>query len=69
MRVLKWIVDRCQGRASGHETAIGWVPRYEDMDFTGLDFSRERWNELMDVRAEALQALLLDHEALFPAAS
>src|SRR5688500_15216981 len=41
MRVLKWIVERIEGKAGGKDTPVGLVPRYEDFDWSGLDFSRE----------------------------
>ncbi len=64
-RILKWIVDRVRGRTRGRETPIGWVPKYEDIDWTDLDFSRERWDELMSVDREAWKLLTLQHEELF----
>jgi phosphoenolpyruvate carboxykinase (GTP) len=37
MRVLKWIIDRCQGRALGQETLFGWIPKKGDLEVTGLE--------------------------------
>jgi phosphoenolpyruvate carboxykinase (GTP) len=45
-RVLKWIVDRCRGRGKARETQVGWMPRYSEFDWTGLDYPREKWDEL-----------------------
>jgi phosphoenolpyruvate carboxykinase (GTP) len=49
MRILKWIVDRVQGRTQGRESPIGWIPRYEDIEWAGLNFPRERFEELQAV--------------------
>jgi phosphoenolpyruvate carboxykinase (GTP) len=65
MRVLRWIVERVQGRTHGRETAIGWVPRYSDIDWAGLDFPRETFDELMQVDREAWKQEVIGHESLF----
>jgi phosphoenolpyruvate carboxykinase (GTP) len=65
MRVLKWIVDRAHGRALGRETPIGWQPRYEDLDWTGLAFPREKFEEMQSVDHQAWRAEVLGHEELF----
>jgi phosphoenolpyruvate carboxykinase (GTP) len=65
MRVLKWIVERARHGARAKETAIGWVPRYEDIDWAGIDFPREKWDALMEIDREAWRAQTLQHEELF----
>jgi len=65
MRVLRWIVERVQGRTHGRETAIGWVPRYEDIDWSGLDFPRAAFEELMEVDRGAWKQEVIGHESLF----
>jgi phosphoenolpyruvate carboxykinase (GTP) len=41
MRVLKWILDRCDGRAGAQETLFGWTPHDGDLDLRGIDASAE----------------------------
>jgi phosphoenolpyruvate carboxykinase (GTP) len=65
MRVLKWIVDRARGRALAKETPIGWMPHYEDIDWTGLDFSRERLDALQAFDHVLWRAEVMSHEELF----
>ncbi len=66
MRILKWIIERARGRAVSIESPIGWMPRYEDLDWRGLEgFLRQQFNELMSVDRDAWQQELLSHEELF----
>ena len=65
MRILRWVVERVQGRKRGRETPIGWVPRYEDIDWAGLDFPRDTFDELMKVDRQAWKQEVLSQESLF----
>jgi phosphoenolpyruvate carboxykinase (GTP) len=66
MRVLKWIIDRAKGRTSAVESPIGWMPRYKDMEWKGIEqFTQEDFTKLMLVDREAWKQEVLDHETLF----
>ncbi|HTS90279.1 MAG TPA: phosphoenolpyruvate carboxykinase (GTP) [Gemmatimonadales bacterium] len=66
LRVLKWIFNRVRGRAAATESPLGWMPRYEDMDWTGLkEFDEETFRDLMSVPREAWKTEILSHQELF----
>jgi phosphoenolpyruvate carboxykinase (GTP) len=65
MRVLRWIVERSKGHAFAQETPIGWMPRYEDIDWRGLRFSKGEWQALMFFDRQKLKMQTAQHEELF----
>jgi phosphoenolpyruvate carboxykinase (GTP) len=53
MRVLKWIIDRCEGQGGAEKTSIGCIPRPADLDLEGLEgVSKEQLNELLSVKPD-----------------
>ncbi len=66
MRVLKWIIDRCHGRANADETPLGWVPGPNDIDLAGLDgFTAEHLEKVLHIDIEEWRRELLMQEELF----
>ena len=64
-RVLQWLIKRAQGRAGAEETALGWIPRYQDMDWDGFPMPIAQWRTLMEVNSPELrERTLLNHEQL-----
>jgi len=49
LRVLKWMLDRIDGTANGHETAVGIVPGPDDLDLTGIEIPRGQLNQALAV--------------------
>jgi phosphoenolpyruvate carboxykinase (GTP) len=66
MRVLKWIIDRCHGRSGAIETPLGWVPKSEDFDLSGMkDFKAEQLDAVQTIDVEEWKReVLLENEIL-----
>ncbi|MEM5448995.1 phosphoenolpyruvate carboxykinase (GTP) [Paraburkholderia guartelaensis] len=65
MRVLEWMVRRIEGKATGDEHAFGVSPRYGDLDWSGLNFTQEQFEQVISVDADAWRAELALHAELF----
>ncbi|MEX3919119.1 phosphoenolpyruvate carboxykinase (GTP) [Paraburkholderia sp. BR10872] len=65
MRVLEWMVRRIEGKAIGDEHAFGVSPRYGDLDWSGLNFTQEQFEQVISVDADAWRAELALHAELF----
>jgi phosphoenolpyruvate carboxykinase (GTP) len=66
MRILQWIFERCVGRATGVETVLGEMPRFEDLDWSGLEkVSRAQFAELARIDRAAWKEELHSHDELF----
>ncbi len=65
IRVLKWIVDRVQGRGYGVESPMGYMPRHQDIHWEGLDYNPETFYQLMAVDREQAAIEARSHEELF----
>jgi phosphoenolpyruvate carboxykinase (GTP) len=56
LRVLRWIIDRCNGRVGARETAVGLLPYAKDIDTRGLDVSADTMDALLSIDAEQWRA-------------
>jgi phosphoenolpyruvate carboxykinase (GTP) len=65
MRVLKWMLDRIEGRAGGAENVFGISPRHEDLEWKGLPFTREQFASVIGIDKAAWQQELKLHDELF----
>jgi phosphoenolpyruvate carboxykinase (GTP) len=65
MRVLKWVVDRVEGRAGGQEHVFGVSPGYDDLEWAGLDFPREQYERISTVDANDWRKEIALHSELF----
>jgi len=66
MRVLKWIVERVRGKSLGVECPLGWVPRYEHLDWRGMEgFSKRDFEAIMSIDRDEWMREIASHDDLF----
>ncbi len=65
MRVLSWIVGRCQGQAHAIETPLGWMPEFDDMHWQGLEFGADKYASVTNIDRAAWERELKLHDELF----
>jgi phosphoenolpyruvate carboxykinase (GTP) len=65
MRVLKWMIDRIEGKAGGTENAFGVSPSYGDLNWTGLDFTPAQFEKVTSIDKAAWEKELELHTELF----
>ena len=65
MRVLKWMIDRIEGHAKGRDNLFGITPVYDELNWTGLDFSARQFDTVTDIDRAAWQDELKLHSELF----
>ena len=64
MRVLKWIIERVEGKASAQQTPLGNIPDYSDLDWSGTDFSAQTFKAITAVDQSQWQQELILHDEL-----
>ncbi len=65
MRVLKWMIDRIEGKATGTETGFGVAPTYNEINWTGLDFSQAQFDSVTSLNKDDWKAEIALHTELF----
>ncbi|MGN1081818.1 MAG: phosphoenolpyruvate carboxykinase (GTP) [Acutalibacteraceae bacterium] len=62
MRILNWIIDRCEGKVDAVDTPIGYVPKAEDIDLTDLDMDIERLRSILKVKTSSWEKEIAEIE-------
>ncbi len=66
MRVLEWVVKRCRGEGRGHETQLGWMPRYSEMTWKGMEeFGPPEFDKVMQVDIKEFRQEILSAGELY----
>lgn len=60
-RVLAWMIGRVEGKANAKESAFGYIPSYEDIDWDGIDYTKEQFEEVMKIDPARVKQLAQDN--------
>ena len=65
LRVLEWIIDRCNNKVGAEKTPIGYVPKLKDLNVSGLNLSEEDLKELFLIDTKEWKKELEDIDSFF----
>ncbi len=66
MRVLKWVVERARGKSKGVEMPLGWMPKYEHIDWRGMeDFTEADFENVMSINRDLWIKEIASQDELF----
>jgi phosphoenolpyruvate carboxykinase (GTP) len=66
MRVLKWVVERARGKSKGVEMPLGWMPKYEHIDWRGMeDFTETDFENVMSINRDLWIKEIASQDELF----
>ena len=65
LRILDWVLDRCEQNVDAIKTPLGYIPKYEDVDMEGLNFPRDKWEKLFSVDKKEWKQEVKEHKTFF----
>ncbi len=65
VRVLKWVLERCEGKAKGRETPVGFLPEANEIDTSGIDVSKASLDEILTVDRDRWKSEIAENEKYF----
>jgi phosphoenolpyruvate carboxykinase (GTP) len=65
MRVLKWMIDRIEGKAQGEQTMFGVAPTYSEINWNGVNFTADQFKSVTSIDKAAWQAEFKLHDEHF----
>jgi len=65
LRVLEWIIDRCRGRIDADKSPIGYIPKADDIDLTGIDYTKDDLKKVLSIRRDEWLKELDEQEKFF----